>query len=42
MLFLVDKTVSDGRILQWRAVIQELINVGFAVKFVLEHLHEVA
>ena len=35
-------TVSTERILQWRATIQELISVGFAVKFVLDHLCEVA
>ena len=34
--------VSAGRILQWRAVIQELISVGFAVEFILEHLCEIA
>ena len=31
-------TISAGRILQWRAVIQELISVGFVVEFVLHHL----
>ena len=35
-------SVSAKRILQWRAVIQELISVGFAVEFVLDHLYEVA
>ena len=35
-------SVSAKRILQWRAMIQELISVGFAVEFVLDHLHEVA
>ena len=34
-------TVSTERILQWRAMIQELISVGFAVEFILDHLHEV-
>ena len=34
--------VSAERILQWRAVIQELISVGFAVGFILDHLCEVA
>ena len=34
--------VSIERILQWRATIQELINVGFAVEFILDHLCEVA
>ena len=35
-------TISTERILQWRAAIQELINVGFAMEFVLDHLCEVA
>ena len=35
-------SISAKRILQWRAVIQELISVGFAVEFVLDHLREVA
>ena len=35
-------SVSARRILQWRAVIQELISVGFAVEFILEHLREIA
>ena len=35
-------TVSAERILQWRAVVQELISVGFAVEFILEHLREIA
>ena len=35
-------SVFVERILQWRVVIQELIIVGFAVKFVLDHLREVA
>ena len=35
-------TVSAERILQWRAAVQELINVGFAVEFILEHLREIA
>jgi len=35
-------TVSTERILQWRVVIQELISVGFAVGFILDHLREVA
>ena len=34
--------ISTERILQWRAVIQELISVGFAVEFILDHLREVA
>ena len=35
-------TVSTERILQWRAAIQELISVDFAVEFILDHLLEVA
>ena len=35
-------SISIGRILQWRAVIQELISVGFAVEFILDHLREIA
>ena len=35
-------TVSTERILQWKATIQELISVGFAVEFILNHLREVA
>ena len=35
-------TVSAKRILQWRATVQELISVGFAVEFILEHLREIA
>ena len=35
-------TVSTERILQWRAAIQELISVGIAVEFILDHLREVA
>ena len=35
-------TISTERILQWRATIQELISVGFAVEFILNHLREVA
>ena len=35
-------SVSAGRILQWRAVIQELISVGFAVEYILKHLREIA
>ena len=35
-------TISTERILQWRAAIQELISVGFAMEFVLDHLREVA
>ena len=33
-------TVSSERILQWRAAVQELVSVGFAVEFILDHLHE--
>ena len=35
-------SISTEKILQWRALIQELINVGFAVEFILEHLREIA
>ena len=35
-------TISSERILQWRAAVQELINVGFAVEFILDHLREIA
>ena len=35
-------TVSTERILQWRAVIQELVSVRFAVEFILDHLREIA
>ena len=35
-------SISAGKILQWRAVIQELISVGFAMEFILHHLREVA
>ena len=34
--------VSAGKILQWRAAVQELISVGFVVEFILEHLREIA
>ena len=34
--------VSIERILQWRAAVQELIQVGFAVEFMLDHLREIA
>ncbi|XP_050249028.1 flocculation protein FLO11-like [Quercus robur] len=35
-------TVSTKRILQWRAAVQELVSVGFAVEFILDHLREIA
>ena len=35
-------TISAERILQWRAAVQELISVGFAVEFILEHLRKIA
>ena len=35
-------TVSIERILQWRAAIQELVSVGFAVEFIQDHLREIA
>ena len=34
-------SVSAGKIPQWRAAVQELISVGFAVEFILEHLREI-
>ena len=34
--------VSSERILQWRAAVQELISVGFTMKFILDHLREIA
>lgn len=30
--------ISVERILQWRAVVQELIRIEFAMEFLLEHL----
>ena len=41
-LSITSLTPSPERILQWRAAIQELISVGFAVEFILGHLREVA
>ena len=35
-------TVSAKRMFQWRASVQELIRVGFAVEFLLDHLREIA
>ena len=35
-------TVSFERILQWRVAVQELINVCFAVEFILDHVREIA
>ena len=35
-------TVSTERILQWRAAIQELVSISFAVEFILDHLCEIA
>ena len=35
-------TISTKRILQWRAAVQELVSVGFAVEFILDHLREIA
>jgi len=35
-------TVSTERILQWRAAIQELVSISFAVEFILDHLREIA
>jgi len=35
-------TMSADRILQWKGAIQELIKVGFAMEFLLDHLREIA
>jgi len=35
-------TVSTERILQWRAIVQELVSVDFAVEFIRDHLREIA
>lgn len=35
-------TISTKRILQWRAAVQELVSVGFAMEFILDHLREIA
>ena len=35
-------TMFVERILQWRVAVQELIRVGFAVEFLLDHLREIA
>ena len=35
-------TIFAERILQWRATVQELARVGFAVEFLLDHLQEIA
>ena len=35
-------TISTKRILRWRAAIQELISMGFAMEFILDHLREIA
>ena len=34
--------LSTERILLWRAAVQELVSVGFAVEFILEHLRKIA
>ena len=34
--------VSVERILQWTVTVQELIRVGFAVEFLLDHLRKIA
>ena len=34
-------TLSAKRILQWRATVQEFIEVGFAMEFTLDHLREI-
>ena len=33
--------LSAERILQWREAVQELIKVGFAMEFMLDHLREI-
>ena len=35
-------TISTERILKWWAAIQELVSVGFAMEFILDHLREIA
>ena len=35
-------TISTEKILQWRAAIQELVSMGFAMEFILDHLREIA
>ena len=35
-------TISAEQILQWRVAVQELVSMGFAMKFILDHLHEIA
>jgi len=35
-------TISTERILQWRAVVQELVSMGLTVEFILDHLREIA
>ena len=35
-------TVFAKRILQWKAAVQELVSVGFAVEFMLDYLREIA
>ena len=35
-------TISTERILQWRAAIQELVSVVFAMEFILDHFCEIA
>ena len=34
--------VSFERILQWRVAVQELINMGFVMEFILDHLRVIA
>ena len=34
--------VSSERILQWRVAVQELMSMGFAMEFILDHLREIA
>ena len=35
-------TVSTKRILRWRDAVQELVSMDFIVKFILDHLREIA
>lgn len=35
-------TIFAKRILQWRATVQELVSVGLAIEFILDHFREIA
>ena len=35
-------TIFAKRVLQWRAIVQELVSVAFVVEFILDHLREIA